>query len=226
MKRIITITLLPLSLLVFMVLFLTSAWLYTYHRLSAETLIAEVQFDAIGEQRYRARLATGDRCHSTEYLMYGDQWRLDAQFVKWKTWATLLGLEAQYRLERLEGRYLSIEDENTKIRKAYDIAGDTVVDLAEMSRRLGKMNFLMDAEYGSSTYHDMRSDVMYLVYKTHSGIMTRQKPRLEARIAPQGITITIDRACAEGPSAWERYSAWLNRVLISSVRDKDDPGPD
>jgi hypothetical protein len=91
---------------------LLTATIYTYHRLSSETLIAELRFDATGDRQYVAHLRTGDRCEDRQFPLYGDQWRIDAEFLKWKYWALLFGLDSQYRLDRLEGRYRSAADQN------------------------------------------------------------------------------------------------------------------
>src|SRR6188472_1696488 len=91
---------------------LLAATIYTYDRLSAETLIAELRFDATGDRQYIAHLRTGDRCDERSYPLFGEQWRVDAEFLKWKYWALLLGLDSQYRLDRLEGRYRYVTDQN------------------------------------------------------------------------------------------------------------------
>ena len=79
---------------------LLTATVYTYDRLSAETLIAELRFDATGERQYVATLKTGDGCDERMFPVLGDQWRVDAEFLKWKYWALLFGLDSQYRLDR------------------------------------------------------------------------------------------------------------------------------
>ena len=93
---------------------LLTATVYTYERLTAETLIAELRFDATGDRQYLAHLRTGDRCDERAFPVFGDQWRVDAEFLKWKYWALLLGLDSQYRLDRLEGRYRSAAEQNSQ----------------------------------------------------------------------------------------------------------------
>ena len=97
----------------FLLDWLLTATVYTYERLTAETLIAELRFDATGERQYLAHLRTGERCDERSFPVFGDQWRVDAEFLKWKYWALLLGLDSQYRLDRLEGRYRSAAEQNS-----------------------------------------------------------------------------------------------------------------
>ena len=82
------------------------------HRRQSVGLIL-IEFQRSGEQSYLARLRTGDFCSEEIYAVLGDQWRLDAQFLKWHYWASLVGLKSYYRLERLEGRYRSVADMRT-----------------------------------------------------------------------------------------------------------------
>ena len=103
-----------LFLVVFIVSFLVLGNLYTYKRFIAEKPIAQVSFTKVKFQEYDALLRLGDFCEENIYRLYGDQWRIDSHFLKWKSWATLFGLDAMYKLDRLTGRYANIDDENTK----------------------------------------------------------------------------------------------------------------
>ena len=38
-------------------------------------------------------------------------WQLDGRLIRWKGLAELIGLEPGYRLERLSGRFLAIEQQ-------------------------------------------------------------------------------------------------------------------
>ena len=160
---------------------LLSASVYTYHRLSGETLIAELRFDQSGDREYAAHLRTGDRCDERVLTVYGDQWRVDAEFLKWKYWALLLGLDSQYRLDRLEGRYRSVVDQNSQPKLAHDLRDETAVDVVSLAEGLGRWNFLIDASYGSSTYQDIDPANVYYVYRTQTAIITRSKPSARAR---------------------------------------------
>src|SRR6185295_6598165 len=108
---------------------LFTATIYTYDRLTGETLIAELRFDATGDRQYLAHLRTGDRCDDRSFPLYGDQWRVDAEFLKWKYWALLFGLDSQYRLDRLEGRYRSVADQYSKPNVARGLSERTAVDV-------------------------------------------------------------------------------------------------
>jgi hypothetical protein len=188
---------------------LLAATVYTYDRLTAETLIAELRFDATGDRQYVAYLRTGDRCDERRYPVFGDQWRVDAEFLKWKYWALLLGLDSQYRLDRLEGRYRSVIEQNTAPNVAHDLAEPTAIDVVDLAGALGSFNFLLDATYGSSTYEDIDTANVYYVYRTTTGIITRHDPRPVPPAAGEPLTVNIDGACGE-PSLPRRVVGWAN----------------
>lgn len=195
---------------------LLAATVYTYERLTAETLIAELRFDRSGERQYIAYLRTGDRCDERTFPLFGDQWRVDAEFLKWKYWALLLGLDSQYRLDRLEGRYRSTAEQNSQPNVAHDLAERTAVDLVSLAAALGRWNFLLDATYGSSTYQDIDVDNVYYVYRTTTGIITRHEPRPAPPEGDAPLSITINDACGEA-SAWHRFTAWTDDQVVDAI---------
>ena len=202
---------------------LLAATVYTYDRLTDETLIAELRFDATGDRQYVAHLRTGDRCADRSYPLFGDQWRVDAEFLKWKYWALLLGLDSHYRLDRLEGRYRSVADQNTQPNVAHGLSDRTAVDLVSLSESLGSWNFLLDATYGSSTYQEIDVDNVYYVYRTQTGIITRHEPRPVQPTNGAAFNVTIDGACGQ-PSIWQRFTTWTDDNVVA-VLDLLNPTP-
>ena len=195
---------------------LLMATIYTYDRLTGETLIAELRFDAAGDRQYVAHLRTGDRCEDRAFPLYGDQWRIDAQFLKWKYWALLLGLDSQYRLDRLEGRYRSAEDQNSQRNVAHALSERTAVDVVALAESLGSWNFLLDATYGSSTYQDIDVDDVYYVYRTTTGIITRHERRPVEPAGGAPFNVTIDGACSD-PSMWQRFTEWTDDGVVAAL---------
>ncbi len=168
--------------------------LQSYHRLSAETLIAELSFEKLGQHQYQATLLRGDFCHSNSYLVLGDQWRLDAKFLKWRSWATVLGLNSRYQLDRLEGRYEEVEQQNNLPKLSHDLKKD-----GQASKFLPIDPLLVlfaDAEYGSSTFEIIDSDKVYQVFKTPTGLITRSRAKLLDRDSSGSLVIEINHACA------------------------------
>ena len=214
MRRLIKISILPIALLAFLWVALFSASIYTYTSLTSEAVVAELRFERLGEQQYIARLRSGDFCEEQSFRVLGDQWRIDAQFLKWKYWALALGLDSQYRLDRFEGRYRAIGEQNTRPTLSHDLKKDTVVDVGGVSETLGLLNFLTDATYGSSTYQDIDTGRVFYVYRTQTGLITRSETKPEPRVGETGLVVEITRACGVEPGYWRRFSVWLNDQVV------------
>ncbi len=165
-----------------------------YGRLSDEALIAEIHFQPLDQRLYRARLYSVERCQTDEFLIAGDQWRIDARFLKWRGWAVLLGLDARYRLERIEGRYRRLEDQRRLAVTYYALSEDGRFDLGRLSERFLPLRWLVDAEYGSSTYLPIDPAYRYRLYRTQSGIISRRQPLPD--YSQGGVPLIEIKGCA------------------------------
>src|SRR5512138_479696 len=110
-----------LLLAVAAVLFVVSLNLHTYARLTHEKPVAEIVFEARGPQQFRATLAQVPSGQMQLFMLAGDEWQLDARVLKWRGWANLLGFDAQYRLERIGGRYRDIAQERSAPRTVHEL---------------------------------------------------------------------------------------------------------
>jgi hypothetical protein len=115
-----------------------------------EQSAARIKIVPTGVQRYDATVTFADGRVET-YDLAGDEIYIDGHIVKWTPLANMLGLQTLYRLERISGRYRSIEQENTARRTIYSIGKPVVVDLVALGKRLPLANFY-DAEYGSASF--------------------------------------------------------------------------
>jgi hypothetical protein len=192
---------------------LIGASIYSFSVLTDETLIAEIEFDRTGEQRFMAYLRTGDFCAEVPFVVLGDQWRVDAQFLKWHYWASLLGLESHYRLERLEGRYRDVAEQNSKPTLSHALARPSAIDIGGLAEGLGGLNFLADTSYGSSTYHDIDPNRTYFVYKSPTAIFTRSEPRQNSQVEGEVLNVEVRRGCGTDPGITERAAGWINRTV-------------
>ena len=145
-----------------------------------EAPIAELTFVKSGPQRYQATIRHGDFCEAGQYVLYGDQWRLDAQFLKWRAWANLLGMDSMYRIERLGGRYREVAAENASLPQVHALHDRSGIDLPGLLARYEGPFSPVDTLYGSSVYHDMDPAYIYRVYRGQSGLLVRKRLRLNS----------------------------------------------
>jgi hypothetical protein len=213
MRKLIRVSIALVATVVLAFALLLAFSIYGFSALTDETLIAEIEFEHSGDQSYLAYLRTGDFCSPEIYAVLGDQWRLDAQFLKWHYWASLLGLKSHYRLERLEGRYRDVAEQNIKPTLAHGLAPPSAIDIGDLAGRLGRLNFLADASYGSSTYHDIDPGLTYLVYKSPTAVFTRSRPRVSAQAPGEVLSVEVRRGCGKEPGTLTRVAKWVNRTV-------------
>ena len=143
----------------------------TYQRLTSEQAAGLISFAQIGPQRFEATLHLA---HAPDQVLElgGDEWQIDARILKWKSPATLLGLDTRYRFERLAGRYRDVADERERLRSVHDLGmppGDLGLLLDRTSRRLP----WVDAYYGNSAYLPMAHGAAFRISVTASGLAAR-----------------------------------------------------
>jgi len=211
-RRYIKFSIAMLCLALIAIAALISGSFYTWSVLTDEALVAELRFTALGPQRFEATLITDGGCTQRSFELYGDQWRIDAEFLKWHNWALLLGLDAHYRLTRIEGRYANVEDQNTRPKFAWALDDDPALDLVGLMSESGRWSFLVDSTYGSSTYRIIDTTSVHRVYRTQTGLIARSTP-IPAQPVEEALTVEIRSACGGRPGVWQRFTVWLDRSL-------------
>ena len=142
--------------------------------LTREETAATIKIVPTGPQRYDATVTFADGRVQT-YDLAGDDIEIAGHIVKWTPLANQLGLHTSYRLDRIAGRYRSIEDENTAKRTLYPIGAPAMIDLVAMGRRV-PLGMFFDAEYGSATYVPVAAPAELELNVSTSGLLLRPLP--------------------------------------------------
>ncbi len=152
---------------------LLSSSMLVYQRLSYEAPVGRIHFTQQSPQQFSATLTHNDG-HSQQFVLQGDEWQLDARILKWRGFANLLGLDAEYRLHRLSGRYSNLEQARSIAPSVYDIGETPAVDLWELAAQHGDwLNWLVDAAYGAAVFLPMSDDAEYQIHLGQSGLVAR-----------------------------------------------------
>lgn len=146
--------------------------LYTYQVFNQEELVAEVRFEDIGPQYYRIYFSPAGEA-ARLFEMRGDEWQVDARILKWHGVANMLGMQTVYRLDRLSGRYRSVEQEREALRSVHGLADDKGLDLWKWSHEHKHKVPWVDAVYGSAAYMPMANKAQYKITVSHSGLVIR-----------------------------------------------------
>jgi hypothetical protein len=146
--------------------------LHTYLRLTHEAPVADLHFEAIAHQHFRAHLVPSGKSAST-FELRGDGWQLDARILKWHGVAVLLGLDTTYRLDRLSGRYNNVDQERMGPRTVFRLSNDPGLDLWSIARLYEDWIPWVDAVYGSATFMPMNDGARFNVTAAGTGLVAR-----------------------------------------------------
>jgi hypothetical protein len=193
---------LELSGLVFILLasssFLLASNLHTYQRLTFEQEVAEVTFERLNEQEYRAEIKALDSDFLRVVNIRGDEWQLDTQVLTWKGVATLFGLDANYRLHRISGRYIDIDEEKNSPRSVYSLVQkaelpavieDQDFDLWQFAHKYKNWMRWVDAAYGSAVFLPMTDSAKYSVAISRTGLIARPANKEARKAVSQWISL-------------------------------------
>ena len=145
-----------------------------YRALTHEELVARITITPVAGQRFEARFAFPDGREQT-YQLAGDEIYVDARILKWTPYANLIGLHTMWDLDRVAGRYRSIDQEQTETRTVYSIGTTQAVDLFELRRRFAALAPLFDAEYGSATFVPAAKPAELELFVSTTGLLLRPK---------------------------------------------------
>ncbi|HWV08897.1 MULTISPECIES: hypothetical protein [unclassified Pseudomonas] len=145
--------------------------LYSYRTLPENKPLATLSFKADGPY-YRVSVLEGSQERTV--TLEGDLWQLDARLLQWKGLAALIGLEPGYRLEKLSGRFLAIEQQSLAQHAQAELAESPYgVDLWRWLR-LGQHDlFMFDPQALRVTYLPIADDAVYSVSLTPTGLLAQ-----------------------------------------------------
>ncbi len=211
--------LLSSSIFLAAIFFLLLAPTYTYQRFNSEHPVATLAFTRVLDKQYIAELRAADYCDHQKFVIEGDQWQLDASFVKWTGLAVILGFDSRYRLDRLSGRYQQVTEQNANPVLTYDISPDHIFYMLENSTFLKKYNPLIDTVFGSSVYMDIDTDNIYNIYRTEDALVAKSTAWDTVTYENGLATIKINRACGEEPDFLEGQVGSISNLLNKIFSD-------
>ena len=159
--------------------FLLASNLYTYQRLVYEQPMAEISFQQLAQQEFSADINALDSAFRQTVFLKGDEWQLDAQVLTWQGIATLFGLDANYRLHRISGRYTDIDEEQQNPRSVFSLIKQQALvnsekfDLWQFANKHQAWLRWVDATYGSAVFLPMTDGAKYSIAISRTGLIAR-----------------------------------------------------
>lgn len=171
----------------------------SYHRLGeAQRQVATVAFEQVEgtANTFDVTLTEAPAEDGTPGAIHnfqatGDDWMLSARVLRWKPWATVLGLDAQYRLDRFDSRYRDVATAQTTLPTIYDLQSTqrrTGVDFLPFVQAVNQYAPMVDTpEHGQAIYWPMADGAQYRIDITAQG---------------QLLPDEINEAAAEAVAQW------------------------
>jgi hypothetical protein len=139
--------------------------------------VATIEFRQTGDRTYDVTLTEADAEDGTAGAVHsfsatGDDWMIRARVLRWKPWATVLGLDAQYRLDRFDSSYRDITEARTTPPSVEDLQPErrTGIDFLPVVQTLGQWVPLVDTpQHGQAIYWPMADGAIYRVDITAQG---------------------------------------------------------
>lgn len=158
--------------------------LYTYQRFTEEAPVATLTFSETGPRSFQVTLLPTEGA-AQSFVLAGDEWQLDARMIKWTDWLTFLGESPLYRLDRISGRYISIDEARANAQTMHRLSEEQGIDVWAFARRAGEWLPGIDAAYGSSVFLPMADGLVYEVSMSRTGLLAR--PAHQRRAGGGGV---------------------------------------
>lgn len=146
--------------------------LRAYQQVTREAPAGELDLSRIAPHQYDAVLTYPSGAVAVFFLR-GDEWQVDARFLKWQGPVNLLGFDSAFKLDRISGRYTNVEDERGQPRTVYQLHPPETIDLWDLARRYHRWLPWVDALYGSATFLPMADKGSYEISASQTGLIAR-----------------------------------------------------
>ncbi|MDY6814291.1 MAG: multidrug transporter [Pseudomonadota bacterium] len=143
-----------------------------YQSLEGMKNVATVSTQRQGDRLWVVTLQTGEEAPVIQSVR-GDQWQLDARIIRFAGPIRWLGIAPGYRMERLSGRYTSLENEQSMPRTVIGLSEQKWPDLWELDRQFNLP--FVEGVYGNATFMPMRDGALFDVRLSASGLVATPK---------------------------------------------------
>lgn len=143
--------------------------LSSYHSLVGMQTVATISTQRQADQIWQVTLNSDDGV-STVRTLQGDQWQIDVRIIRFSGPLRWLDIASGYRLERLSGRYTSLEQERSSPRTAITLSEPIWPDLWQWDREVNLP--FVEAVDGNATFMPMRDGAVFDVKLSSSGLVS------------------------------------------------------
>lgn len=109
------------------------------------------------------------------YRLRGQQWSIEGHILKWDDWLNFIGLHTMYKLTRVRGRYLRVEDEMNMPATVYSLVVDEEDPRWRWLYEYGARLPFVEAVYGNTVFTFPSDTKTFGIYVTTSGFMIAEE---------------------------------------------------
>lgn len=151
--------------------------LQTYSRLTHEELAAQVTLEQTGPRAFTAIVERADKNGMLEapeeFQLTGDSFRMEADVVTFKPWANVLGTDALYRFDRIQGRFDSEAAEVANPPTPWSMRREEGIDVFRLPLGTGNPLQRVDAEFMNGAAMPMADGAIYEIQMSQRGLIPR-----------------------------------------------------
>ena len=164
-------------------LFLTS-FIQPYRSFTNKELVAVVRCkpsdNETNTMQMELRLAkSGETGGRETFTLKGDQWAIEGDILKWDDRLSFLGLHTMYRLTRVRGRYIDVQNEIQNTPTVYSLVKDEGTPYWRWLYKYGHKLPFVTAVYGNTVFTYPSKEDTYEIYVTTSGFMAQVRKNRE-----------------------------------------------
>ena len=109
--------------------------------------------------------------HSRRYRLRGQQWTVEGHILKWDDWLNFIGLHTMFKLTRVRGRYLRVDDEMNMPATVYSLVANEEGSRWRWLYEYGTRLPFVQAVYGNTVFTFPSETKTFGIYVTTSGFM-------------------------------------------------------
>ena len=163
---------------VFGMLLFAGFFFRAYRTFNLEVPVAEIIIER-GEKSELSSITIiqdepGGKSKARRFDIAGDQWVLEGDILKWRSWLNFLGLHTRYRLTRLRSRYFQASDEMTKPSTVHPLVEGEDHPFWKYLYKYGPRLFMVSTVYGNAVFQLSGEDGSFRVYVGTSGFIVRK----------------------------------------------------
>lgn len=170
-----------------------SGWLYTYKALTKETVVAElyiskkvikdgvptakVRYVQLNEEPALSFLGSKEiENEEIQLEMKGDQVFVDANFIRWQNWMSLLGIDPVYKVYRVKSDFRNISDREKYRSSAFELNGGSDKFVEDFAQNQSIFDWAVQSAFVSSAGQNVTDqDQVFNVVVTKDAIVLEVK---------------------------------------------------